>query len=199
MAARVPAVSRWGQPPTTSAPAAERVAEQGPLVGAGLPGDRPPAQGDDLHVDDVGDAPAHFDERLDAGQAAVQGRVDVRADGGEAVGGHQPRRPLGPGDRLVESEQVAAGDHRLDGSEQVARRVRDQLGQERLVEVGVRLDGGGQQDVTVEVDDVVAGRRDHVADGADALATDAHVGRRSVGQRRPAQHDIGHPPETTHW
>ena len=152
------------------------VAEQGPLVGTVAPRDRPPAEGDDLDVDDVGDAPAHLDERLDAGEPVVQRRVGVRADGGEAVGGHQPRRPLGPLDGLVDAQQVAAGHHRLDRPEQVAGRVRDQLGQERLVEVGVGLDGGGQQHVAVEVDDVVAGHRTHVADGADPLAADPHVG-----------------------
>ena len=78
---RVPPASRCGQPPTRSAPAPSASREQGPLVGAGRPGDRPPAQGDDLDVDHVGDPAAHLDERLDAAQPVVERRVGVGAHG----------------------------------------------------------------------------------------------------------------------
>ena len=70
--------SRWGQPPTRSAPAprasrrsARWSAPAVPVIGR--------AEGDDLNVDDIGGATADFDQRLDAAQSVLQCRVGVRA------------------------------------------------------------------------------------------------------------------------
>ena len=177
-------------------PDVEGGAEQGPLVGAVRTGHRPPAQRDDLDVDDVGDAVAQRHQRLDAGQAVVQRRVGVRAHGAHAVGGEQAGRPLGPLEGLGHVQPVAGGPHRVDGAEQVAGLVRHHVGQERLVEVGVRFDGGREQEVAAQLDDVVAvGRgRDRAgrADGGDGGAVEAHVGRRSVDQRHVPQERRAH-------
>ena len=73
----------------------QRVAEQGPLVGAAGPGDRPRAQGDDLDVDHVGDAATHLGERFDAGQPLSSVVSACVRTATEAVAGHQAGRPLG--------------------------------------------------------------------------------------------------------
>ena len=145
--------SRCGQPPTRSAPGLERLAEQRPVRRPGDAGHRPAAQRDDLDVDHVGDAALDLEQRLDAAQPVLLRRVGVGADGGEPVGGHQPRRPFRPFDDVGHVEQMPVGLHRQDRAHQVAGRVLDALGEERLVEVGVGLDGGGEQQVALEVDD----------------------------------------------
>ena len=137
----------------------ERLAEQCPVRGPGGAGHRPAAQRDDLHVDHVGDALLDLEQRLDAAQPVLLRRVGVGADGGEPVGGHQPGRPFGPLDDVGHVEQVPAGLHGEDRAHQVAGRVLDPLGEERLVEVGVGLDGGREQQMAVEVDDDVVGLR----------------------------------------
>ena len=96
-------------------------------------------------------------------QPVVQRRVGVGAHGPEAVARHQPGRPLGPLDGLGHGQLGPAGGHRLDRAEEVAGSVRQPLGEERLVEVGVGLDGGAEQDVAGEVDDVVGGLGAHVS------------------------------------
>ena len=123
------------------------LAQQRPLVGAADAGHRPPAQGDDLDRDEVPESLAHGGEGLDAAQAVLQGDVDVGADRDVAVVRHQSRRPLGPFGDVGDRGQVTARRHRLDRTHQIARRIGDPLGQERLVEVGVRLDRRRQRAV----------------------------------------------------
>ena len=135
----------------------DRLAQEGPLVGPLRSGDRPAAQGDDLDVDQIDDASAHLDERLHAEQAVVDGGVDVRADEPEAVGRHQPGGPLGPFDGVGEIDRRAGRDHRVDRAEQVAALVGQALGEERLVEVGVRLGRGREEEPAVELDNGVRG------------------------------------------
>ena len=64
--------------------------------------DGQPVSAHDLDVDDAAQPVAHLDQRLDRHQPVLRGGVDVGADGGGAVGEHQPRRPLGALDRVVE-------------------------------------------------------------------------------------------------
>ena len=114
------------------------------------------AEGDDLHVDDVGDATADFRQRLDAAQSVLQCRVGVRAHGAEAVARPSAGRPA----RRARScrRRRAAPRPAIIASIAPSRSpvgLAHALGEERLVEVGVRLDGGGQQDVTGEVELVV--------------------------------------------
>ena len=173
------------------------VAEERPLVGAGGPGDRPRAEGDDLHVDDIGDATADFRQRLDAAQSVLQCRVGVRAHGAEAVARHQPGGSLGALDDVVDVEQRLGSKHRLDRAEEVAGRVGHALGEEGLVEVGVRLDGCGQQEVTGEIVLDVIRTLPDVADSVDPAVAEPDVSRRAVGERHSPQHFIGHPGDGT--
>ena len=137
-------------------PGLERLAEKGSVRGPGDARHRPAAQGHDLHVDHVGDPTLDLEQRLDAAQSVLLRRVGVGAYGGEPVGGHQPRRPFRPFDDVGHVEQVPVGLHRQDRTHQVAGRVLDPLGEERLVEVGMGLDGGGEQQVAIEIDHDVA-------------------------------------------
>ena len=121
--------------------------EEVPLVGPVRPSHRPAAQRDDLHVDHLGDPPPHVGEGHDAAQPVVERRVHVRAHGGEAVGRHPSRRPLRPLGRLRHAQRRAGSHHRVDGAEQVTGLVGQTLGQERLVQVGVGLDGCRAEDV----------------------------------------------------
>ena len=170
--------SRCGQPPTRSAPAssasrssARWSAPSGPMTGQ-------PHRATISSVDDVGDAPADLGQRLDAAQTVLRRGVGV------ACG--RPVKPLAAISRaarsarsidLVDVEEVPVRAHRVDRPHQVAGRVLDPLGEERLVEVGVRLDRGRQQELAVEIDHVGVPRLRSRADLGDAS-------RRRSGRRR---------------
>ena len=145
--------------------------QQRTLVLTAGPDDRPPAQRYHLDVDHVGHPAAYLGERLDAAQAVVRRRVGVAAYCGEAVGGEQAGRPLGPLDRVLDAQLLAGGDHCLHCTEQVAGAIRDALGEEGLVEVGVRLHRGRRQQVPVEVDRLITWVHGELADGVDAAVT----------------------------
>ena len=68
-------------------------------------------------------------------------------------------------------------------------RVDHPVGGERLVEVGVRLGGRGEQEVAREVSDLVIREPVERADGSDAIALKAHVDRRAVRDCCPNQED----------
>ena len=159
----------------------DRVAQQRPLGGAVRAGQRPAGEGDDLDVDHVADSGPHRGQRLDAAQPVLERHVDVGADGTEAVARHQAGGTLGTLGDVRRRREVPTGGHRLDRSHQVAGRVLDALGEERLVEVGVWFDRGRQQEMTVEVDGHLTRRRRQRADLGDHAVDDAHVARVRVG------------------
>ena len=143
---RAGSVSRWGQPPTTSTPDRDRLAQQRPLVGAlrrrsigqhtaPRPGCRPG------HAAARAPRPA---PRTDVSPLPQVTSTCVRI----AV------QPLAASSRaarsarsMVSSRVIEVGGrlHRQDRAHQVAGRVVDTLGEERLVEVGVRLGERRQQ------------------------------------------------------
>ena len=154
--------------------------------------DRPSAQRDHLDVDHVRHAAAHLDERLDAAQPMVHRRVGVAADSGEAVGGEQTGRPLGTLDRVFDAELAAGSHHRLHGTQQITGAIRHALGEERLVEVGVRLDRREREQVPGEGAGLVLRRGGKLADGVDATVSHSDVGDRSVEQRGTLQEEVSH-------
>ena len=97
--------SRCGQPPTRSAPDAIASRSSARWSAPSATGDRPAAQGHDLHVDDVGDPVADLDQRLDAAQAVVERDVDVGPHGAVALAGEQAGRPFGPLGRVLDVER----------------------------------------------------------------------------------------------
>ena len=106
-----------------------------------------------------------------------------------AVGPHHADpRPLAGRQRELELLELTL-DAGLDGAEQVTGAIRHALGQERLVEVGVGLDGGGQQQASGEPNHLV-GRlgRQRVADGGDDGPVDANVGDATARQGHLLQH-----------
>ena len=120
-------------------------------------------------------------------------RVGVGPDGGEPVGGHQPRRPLRAFDDVGHVEQVPAGLHGEDRAHQVTGRILDPLGEEGLVEVGVGLDGGRQQEMPFEVDGrVVRLWADGGRDGFDRLTGDLDVDDVAAEDRRALQDGGAH-------
>ncbi len=164
-----------------------RLAQQRPLVGAADAGHRPAAQGDDLDRDEVAEPFAHGDEGLDAAQAVLQGDVDVGADRDVAVVRHQSGRPLGPFGDVVDRRQMTARRHRLDRTHQIARRIGDAFGQERLVEVGVRLDRGRQRaadrrDRSPRRPTSCVGRPDRIDEAVDHVHIGEHVAARRAGR-----------------
>ena len=168
----------------------ERRRQQGTVFGAGGPGDRRAGERHDLHVDHVGDALAGQGQRLDARQAVVGGDVGVGAHGAVAVARHQAGSPLGPLGGLLDGQLRPGRHHRRDRPDQIAGEVHHRLGEERLVEVGVRLDGGGQQQVAGEVDLLgVGGRAPGGRDRRDPSAVERDVDHRAVGERRAVQQD----------
>jgi hypothetical protein len=131
----------------------ERLAHERPVVRAGPPGHRPCDQGHDLKVDQVAEAAARLHQPFHGPQAVTGHDVGVRPDGGRAVGHHEPRGALGPLGDVLDGEALAVGVHGLDRAQEVALRVQDALGQEGLVEVGMRLDRCRQEHIAVEVED----------------------------------------------
>ncbi len=105
----VAVVLQVGAPPTRSAPAAERVPEQRPVVGAGGSDHGAAGQRDDLDVDHVGDAAPDLDEREGVHQPAVHGGVGVGPYGDVSVGGHEACRPFGPLDDVVQRRSCRRG------------------------------------------------------------------------------------------
>ncbi len=178
---------------------AHRRTQQRPLVGAGDAGHWPASEGDDLDRDEVPELVAHGGEGLHTAQAVLQGDIDVRPDRDIAVVRHQPGRTLGPLGDVVHSGQVAVRRHRLDRTHQITRRIGDALGQERLVEVGVRLDGSRHEQATVEIDhlDVRSGRVGR-PDGTDRAVDHVHIGEH-IRPVEPGVHEErrGHVRETT--
>jgi len=130
----------------------ERSVQQCPLIRAARANDRRAAQRDDLDVDVVDHASADLGQGLDAPQSVFGGGVGVRAHGSKAVPGHHACRPLGSLDRLVDVDEMPGRPHCRDGADQIAGLVVDPFGQEGLVEMGMRLDGCGQDDPPGEID-----------------------------------------------
>ncbi len=166
------------------------------LVGAVGPGER-----DQLQVDERAELLAHRDEgpraagRLLDGRGAVAAEdVDVAADRRRAGREHLEHLRPGPrGDRL-DGHGLRVRAPRLDRRAEVPEGRRGELEAARLVEVGVRLGRGGEQDVAVEVQDVPGPCGDTAAGGQhlrDDLALDDHVGGVAVGQRDTAEQRDG--------
>jgi len=130
----------------------DRVVDEPARVGGARRGNRVGGQRDDLDVDDVSEPAADLAERLHAVDAIVAVHVDVRTYRPEPVGGHQPGGALGPEDRFGDVDLASGRIHREDRAHQVAGLVEHEVGQKRLVEVGVRLDGRGHQHIPAEVD-----------------------------------------------
>ena len=171
----------------------QRLTQERPRVGPLWPAERPARQRDDLDVDHPGDAATHLREPFDAAQPVVDREVGVGAHGRVPVGGHQPGGALGTLDDAGCVHHVPVRLHRADRAHQVAGRVVDDLGQERLVEVRMRLDSGGQQHVPGQVGDHRIGRRGNlVADRADHTVDDEDFGHFSVGERRIREDGRGH-------
>ncbi len=124
--------------------------QQRSLVGAAEAHDRPATQRDDLDIDDIGDASLHLDERLDASQSVLERGVGMAAYRPIPVRCHQTGCAFGPFDGFVDADQVSVRSHGGDGPHQVTGRVHDPLCEERLVEVGMRFDGCGHEQVPVE-------------------------------------------------
>ena len=61
---------------------------------------------------------------------------------------------------------------------EIAGDVLGPFGEERLVEMGVRFDRRREEQLAVEIDRDVSGRRDPRADLGDHTVDDQHVGRR---------------------
>ncbi len=200
--ARVSA-SMWGAPPTRSAPA---VAARPPAAcGWGRRSD--PDSGSPISATICRSSSGASSSRtqhegLDRPQADVAADVDVGAHRRRARGHAQQRRLPGPHDDVVDRlgpAVVAPGD---DGAGQVAGRVGDPLADERLVEVGVRLGRGRQQQVAVERFDRRVGAdragaggghgRDAPGAGVDVDVHPAPAGDRGAGE---ADHP-GAPPVT---
>ena len=129
-----------------------RLTQQRPLVGATGAGHGPAAQGDDLDRDETVEPFTHGGEGLHAAQAVLQGEIGVGPDRDVAVVRHQAGRPLRSFGDVGHRGQMTARRHRLDRTHQIARRIGDPLRQERLVEVGVRLDRGRHEQPAVEID-----------------------------------------------
>ena len=106
------------------------------------------------------------------------------------VSGWTTHGALGALDGVLQGDQMTAAAHRHDRAHQVAGGVDDALGQERLVEMRVRLRERTRQQVAGELDDLFAGFDvEGRGDRLDQLATNANVGNRAVRQRdRSQQH-----------
>ncbi len=130
----------------------ERLPQQGALRGSGEAGDGPGDEGHDLEVDRPAEPFPGLDEALHGAQTLVEGGVGVRADGGDPARHQHAGSSLRPFRDVVDGQGVAIGVHDRDRPLQVTAGVDDPIGQEGLVEVGVGFDGGGQQEVAVELD-----------------------------------------------
>ena len=166
-------------------PGGDGVAEQRPGVRTRPAGDRPRRERHDLQVDEVADALADQQQGFDRAQPVVHRDVGVAADDGHAVGRHQSSRSLGPFRDVVDGDQVTVALHGEDRAHQIAGRVLDPLGQERLVEVSVGLDERRHEQVSGEIDLRLAHLRvERRRDGIDDREADPHIGDRTVGERR---------------
>ena len=130
----------------------ERIAEQGPPVGSGDARHRRFAQRHDLDVDDVGQQLACRQHALDRDQSACLGDVDMGANGRVSAARHQATGSDGAGGDVRGRGVGERGQHAVDGAGEIAGRVGHDVGEERLVEMGVRLDGRRQQHEPVEID-----------------------------------------------
>ncbi len=172
-----PSSSRWGHPPTRSAPAANASRSSARWSAPAGSDHGAAGQRDDLDVDHVGDAAPDLDECEGVHQPAVHGGVGVGPHGDVAVRGHQPCRSFCPLDDVVRVDLAVEADHGIDGAAEIAGDVLGPFGEERLVEMGMGLDGGRQEQLAVEIDRDVSGRRDPRADLGDHTVDDEHVGQ----------------------
>ena len=199
MAGAVPSGSRWGQPPTRSAPSSSASTSSDLRAGAGGARHRRFAQRHDLDVDDVRQQLARRQHALDRYQSACLGDVDMGANGRVSAARHHATGSDGTVRDVRDSGAGESGQHAVDGSGEIAGRVGYDIGEERLVEMGVRLDGRRQQHEPVEVDvgclagTPRAGRRDR----GDRAVDDRHVASFAADEST-AQHDLGHRTDSSH-
>src|SRR5215471_12913737 len=113
----------------------DRLVQGGAVAHAELAGRRHAVEGDDLEVDGVLDGAPGADQRLDAPGADVDADVDVRTNGGGAVGGQHADGALGSLGDVVDGQCRPVREPRLDGAEEVAGRVGYAIGRQRLVEM----------------------------------------------------------------
>ena len=182
--------SRCGQPPVTSTPMVERLAQQRAVVRARRARGRKRDQRHDLDVDEVAQLLADLDERLHAAQPDHAAQVAVRADRGVARS-RRRRAPARRGavDDVVLREGRPGGVPRLDRAEQVSGAVDHPIRGQRLVEVRMGFGRRREQHVSGEVVHLVVGEPLERADGGDAIASHAHVDRPALCGCRPNQED----------
>jgi hypothetical protein len=173
-------------------------AVEGALVGRVVHADG--RQGDEFEVQVAGEVVAQPHECIDpAVRAVAREEVDVAADGRGARAQQLQRRRARTQVDVVLGEVLLERVERLDRLLEVAEWRVDRVPGERLVEVGVRLGGRGEQQVPGEVDDARGIRRhrragrQHLDDGAvgDHDVADSTVAERGFTEQR---HGLG-----MHW
>ncbi len=173
----VAVVLQVGTPADEVGAGGQCIAQERPMVGAGGPDHRAPGQRDDLDIDHVGNAAADLDEREGVHQPSVHGGVGVGPHGDVAVGGHEACRPFGAFDDVVRVDLAVEADHGIDGAAEITGDVLGPFGEEGLVEMGMGLHCGRQEQVAAEIDRDVCRRRDLGADLGDHTVDDEHVDR----------------------
>ncbi len=153
----------------------DRVVEHGEPVGPGDAGEQP-GHGDGGQLGEAADRPACLEDGLHGAEALHVADAYVRAERGGAV---------------AELEQGGLGGAALDVG-RVGGDGTGGVGGEGEVAVGVRLGGGGEEQVAAEVDaQAERGEAAGGADGLDAAAPEADVDGAAVGERGPGQQDVG--------
>ncbi len=159
-----------------------RLAQQCTLLRPGRADAWPPAEREHLDAHQVGQQFSYVQQRRDRRDAVRLREVGVRANGGGAVGGDQPCRPLGSHRRVGLRDARAMRFHADDCAHQIAGGVGNRLGEERLVEMRVGLRHGRQQQPPVGRQHLVAGER-RAAESRHHAADDAHRRGGAVGQQ----------------
>ena len=122
------------------------------MVAAGRPGHWRADQGDDLDIDDVGQLAPGGDDSFHGDQAAGRRHVDMGANGRVPVACHQVTGANGTRSDLGNVGGRLVGVHARDGAVEIALRIGDPIAEERLVQMGVSLDGRRQQHAAAEID-----------------------------------------------
>lgn len=155
--------------------------EQGTIVDAAPTGHRPTGEGDDLDLDGPPEPRFDLDEGLDGSKTLFGGGVSVAADDRDTVRDEKSRRPLCSLDDVGRREGRRHTLHGADGAHEVTSRIVDSFGEKGLVEMGMGLSEGRENQVASEIDHVLVVTVGGRSDSDDPVAVEAYIDRRTIG------------------